>query len=40
VELLKLKGPLGKLKASAKVGDKIAAEGEISFAMIKREEQQ
>lgn len=34
VELLKLKGPLGRLKAIAKVGDAIAAEGEISFAMI------
>ncbi len=38
VELLKMKGPLGKLKATAKVGDKIACEGEISFAMVKREE--
>lgn len=34
VELLKIKGPLGKMKASAKVGDKVAAEGEISFAMV------
>ncbi len=39
VELLRMKGPLGKLKAIAKVGDKIAAEGEISFAMLKREDQ-
>ncbi|MBX9689763.1 MAG: 3-hydroxyacyl-ACP dehydratase FabZ [Candidatus Obscuribacterales bacterium] len=39
IELLKMKGPLGKLKASAKVGDKVAAEGEISFAMLKREDQ-
>ncbi len=37
VELLKMRGPLGKLKASARVGDKIVAEGEISFAMIKME---
>ncbi len=37
VELLKMKGPIGKLKATAKVGDAIACEGEISFAMIKRE---
>lgn len=39
VELLKMKGPLGKIRAVAKVGDKVAAEGEISFAMIKKEEQ-
>lgn len=38
VELLKLRGPLGKMKGTAKVGDKIACEGEISFAMIKNEE--
>ena len=37
VELLKMKGPLGKMKASAKVGDKVAAEGEISFALIAAE---
>lgn len=34
VELLKMKGPLGKLAASAKVGDKMACEGIISFSMI------
>lgn len=34
VELLKIKGPLGKMKGIAKVGDKVACEGEISFAMI------
>jgi 3-hydroxyacyl-[acyl-carrier-protein] dehydratase len=34
VELLKIKGPIGKLKATARVGDQIACEGEISFAMI------
>jgi len=37
VELLKLRGPLGKMKATARVGDKIACEGEISFAMVKEE---
>jgi 3-hydroxyacyl-[acyl-carrier-protein] dehydratase len=37
VELIKLKGPLGKMKGTAKVGDKIACEGEISFAMIDAE---
>lgn len=35
VELLKMKGPLGKVRVQAKVGDKIACEGEISFAMVK-----
>jgi 3-hydroxyacyl-[acyl-carrier-protein] dehydratase len=35
VELIKLKGPVGKMKGIAKVGDKIACEGEISFALIK-----
>lgn len=39
VELLKIKGPLGKMKAIAKVGDKVACEGEISFALIKKENQ-
>ncbi|HNB25115.1 MAG TPA: 3-hydroxyacyl-ACP dehydratase FabZ [Candidatus Melainabacteria bacterium] len=39
VELLKLKGPLGKMKGIAKVGDKVACEGEISFAMIDAENQ-
>jgi 3-hydroxyacyl-[acyl-carrier-protein] dehydratase len=34
VELLKMKGPLGRLRAVARVGDQIACEGEISFAMI------
>lgn len=37
VELLKMKGPVGKLKGTAKVGDKIAAEGEISFSIIDKE---
>jgi 3-hydroxyacyl-[acyl-carrier-protein] dehydratase len=35
VELIKMKGPLGKMRAVAKVGDKLACEGEISFAMVK-----
>lgn len=35
VELIKMKGPLGKMKAVAKVGDKLACEGEISFAIVK-----
>lgn len=37
VELIKMKGPLGKLKATAKVGDKLACEGEISFSIIDTE---
>lgn len=37
VELLKMRGPLGKMRGIAKVGDKVACEGEISFAMIKNE---
>jgi 3-hydroxyacyl-[acyl-carrier-protein] dehydratase len=36
VELLKIRGPLGKVKVCAKVGDKVACEGEISFAMVKK----
>lgn len=35
VELIKMKGPLGKMRAVAKVGDKLACEGEISFAIVK-----
>lgn len=35
VELLKMKGPLGKVRVQAKVGEKVACEGEISFAMVK-----
>ena len=38
VELIKIRGPLGKMRAVARVGDKLACEGEISFAMLKREE--
>ncbi len=37
VELLKMKGPLGKVRACAKVGDKIACEGEISFSILDQE---
>jgi 3-hydroxyacyl-[acyl-carrier-protein] dehydratase len=36
VELIKMKGPLGKLKGIARVGDKIACEGEISFALVNK----
>ncbi len=35
VELIKMKGPVGKMRGIARVGDKIACEGEISFAMVK-----
>jgi|SRR5271170_2806769 len=35
VELVKLRGPLGKMKGIAKVGDKTAAEGEIGFSLLK-----
>lgn len=38
VELVKMKGPLGKFRAIARVGDKIACEGEISFALIKNKD--
>ncbi len=38
VELIKLKGPIGKIRGIAKVGDKVACEGEISFAMIEKEQ--
>lgn len=38
VELIKMKGPLGRMRAVAKVGDKVAAEGEIAFALVKRTE--
>jgi 3-hydroxyacyl-[acyl-carrier-protein] dehydratase len=40
VELLKMRGPIGKMKAIAKVGDKIACEGEISFALVKRQDRE
>lgn len=40
VELLKMKGPIGRLKGIAKVGDKIACEGEIAFALVKRTEKE
>ena len=34
VELVKLRGPIGKLHAIARIGDKLVCEGEISFAMV------
>lgn len=40
VELLKLRGPLGRMKAVARVGDKIACEGEISFALVKKNDRE
>ena len=39
VELIKMRGPIGRMKATAKVGDKLVCEGEISFAMVKEEQQ-
>ena len=36
VELIKIKGPIGKMKALARVDGKITVEGEITFAMVKR----
>ncbi len=38
VELVKMRGPVGRVKATARVGDKLAAEGEISFALVKESE--
>jgi|SRR5262249_17891629 len=38
VELIKIRGPLGRVKCVAKVGDKIACEGEFSFALVKQTE--
>ncbi len=35
VELLKIRGPIGKMRCVGRVGDKIAVEGEITFAMVK-----
>ncbi|MBI4534123.1 MAG: 3-hydroxyacyl-ACP dehydratase FabZ [Candidatus Melainabacteria bacterium] len=40
VELIKMRGPLGRMKAVAKVGDKIACEGEISFALVRQTEKE
>lgn len=37
VELLKMKGPLGKVRAVARVGDKVACEGEIGFSILDQE---
>lgn len=38
IELTKRRGPLGKAKVLAKVGDKIAVEGEITFAVTKQDQ--
>lgn len=38
VELLKTRGPFGKIKAVSRVGDEIAAEGEMMFALQDREQ--
>ncbi len=35
VELIRMRGPLGRMRGIAKVGEKVACEGEISFSMIK-----
>jgi 3-hydroxyacyl-[acyl-carrier-protein] dehydratase len=35
-ELIKMKGPLGKMHGIGRVGDKTACEGEISFALVQR----
>ncbi len=37
VELLKMKGPVGKVRGIARVGDKIACEGEISFSILDKD---
>ena len=37
VELLKMRGPLGKLRGVARVDGKVAAEGEISFSILDQE---
>ncbi|WP_168121462.1 3-hydroxyacyl-ACP dehydratase FabZ [Paenibacillus sp. HB172176] len=36
VEITRLKGPVGKGQAVAKVGDKVVAEGELMFALSER----
>jgi 3-hydroxyacyl-[acyl-carrier-protein] dehydratase len=38
VELLKMRGALGRFKATARLGDKLVCEGEISFALVKQAE--
>lgn len=35
-ELIKMKGPLGKMHGIARIGEKTACEGDISFALVKR----
>ncbi len=37
VEITRLKGSIGKGQATAKVGDKVVAEGELMFALKDRE---
>lgn len=37
VELIKMRGPLGKMRGVAKVEGKVAAEGEISFSILDQE---
>ena len=39
VELIKMRGPLGKMRGIAKVLEKTACEGEISFSLIKNPDQ-
>ena len=38
VELLGVKGTMGKMKAFAHVGDDVVAEGEMMFALVKEKE--
>jgi len=38
VELLKMRGPIGRVRGVAKVGDKIACEGEFGFSMLNKED--
>lgn len=37
VELIRMKGPIGKVRGIAKVGDKVACEGEISFSILDKD---
>lgn len=38
VELVKIRGPVGKCRGIAKVGDKVACEGEFGFTMVPKED--
>lgn len=38
VELIKMRGPIGRCRGVAKVGDKIACEGEFGFSMVPEED--